>query len=89
MYEELDAAAAVHRRLGCAVIDVSELSVEETAMRIIKVVDHRTATGPMSRRSLWRAEGRTLDDKGWVPLRYWAAWGAALAARRRRSSTSC
>ena len=42
VYEELDAAAALHRRLGCPVIDVSELSVEETAMRIIKVVDHRT-----------------------------------------------
>jgi [pyruvate, water dikinase]-phosphate phosphotransferase / [pyruvate, water dikinase] kinase len=41
VYEELDAAAAVHRRLGCPVIDVSELSVEETAMRIVKVVDHR------------------------------------------------
>jgi [pyruvate, water dikinase]-phosphate phosphotransferase / [pyruvate, water dikinase] kinase len=41
VYEELEAAAAVHRRLGCAVIDVSELSVEETAMRIIKVVDNR------------------------------------------------
>ncbi len=33
----------------------------------------------MSRRSLWRAEGRTLEDKGWVPLRYWATWCAALA----------
>jgi regulator of PEP synthase PpsR (kinase-PPPase family) len=42
VYEELDAAAALHRRLGCPVIDVSELSVEEIAMRIIKVVDHRT-----------------------------------------------
>jgi hypothetical protein len=41
VYEELEAATAVHRRLACPVIDVSELSVEETAMRIIKVVDHR------------------------------------------------
>ncbi len=41
VYQELETAAAVHRRLGCAVIDVSELSVEETAMRIIKVVDNR------------------------------------------------
>ena len=41
VYEELDAAATTHRRLGCPVIDVSELSVEETAMRIIKVVDNR------------------------------------------------
>jgi regulator of PEP synthase PpsR (kinase-PPPase family) len=41
VYEELDAAAALHRRLGCPVIDVSELSVEETAMRIIQLVDRR------------------------------------------------
>jgi hypothetical protein len=33
----------------------------------------------MSRRSVWRAEGRTLADKGWVPLRYWTTWGVALA----------
>jgi hypothetical protein len=33
----------------------------------------------MSGRSLWRSEGRTLADKGWAPLRYWAMWSAALA----------
>lgn len=32
----------------------------------------------MSRRSLWRAEGRSLSDKGWAPLRYWAMWLSAL-----------
>ncbi len=31
------------------------------------------------RQSLWRAQGRSLDDKGWVPLRYWALWWASLA----------
>jgi hypothetical protein len=30
--------------------------------------------------SLWRAEGRTLADKGWAPLRYWTAWWALLGA---------
>jgi hypothetical protein len=30
--------------------------------------------------SLWRAEGRTLADKGWAPLRYWAIWWTALGA---------
>jgi hypothetical protein len=30
--------------------------------------------------SLWRAEGRALADKGWAPLRYWAAWWTLLAA---------
>ena len=33
----------------------------------------------MSGRSLWRAEGRSLEDKGWVPLRYWSAWFFGLA----------
>ncbi len=30
-------------------------------------------------RSLWRAEGRTLADKGWAPLRYWVLWWTLLA----------
>jgi len=41
IYRELDEAAAVHRRLRCPVINVSELSVEETAMRIIRLVERR------------------------------------------------
>ena len=41
IYGELDEASALHRRLRCPVIDVSELSVEETAMRIIRFVDRR------------------------------------------------
>jgi len=32
----------------------------------------------VSGRSLWRAEGRSLEDKGWVPLRYWALWSVGL-----------
>ena len=41
IYEELDEATAVHRRLGCPVIDISELSIEETAHRILRVVEDR------------------------------------------------
>jgi regulator of PEP synthase PpsR (kinase-PPPase family) len=41
IYAELDEAAALHRRLQCPVIDVSELSVEETAMQIVKLVERR------------------------------------------------
>jgi [pyruvate, water dikinase]-phosphate phosphotransferase / [pyruvate, water dikinase] kinase len=41
IYEELDQAAAIHRRLGCPVIDISELSIEETAHRILRVVEDR------------------------------------------------
>lgn len=29
-------------------------------------------------RSLWRAEGRSLRDKGWVPARYWLMWWFGL-----------
>jgi len=43
IFEELDVAAVVHRRLGCPVIDVTELSVEETAMRIVRIVERRRA----------------------------------------------
>jgi [pyruvate, water dikinase]-phosphate phosphotransferase / [pyruvate, water dikinase] kinase len=43
IYEELDEAAAVHRRLGCPVLDVSDLSIEETAHRIIRLVEQRRA----------------------------------------------
>jgi regulator of PEP synthase PpsR (kinase-PPPase family) len=41
VFEELEAASRVHRRLRCPVIDVSELSVEETAMRIVRLVSER------------------------------------------------
>ena len=43
IYEELDQATAVHRRLGCPVIDISELSIEETAQRILRTVESRKA----------------------------------------------
>ena len=43
IYEELEYAAEVHRRLGCPVIDVSELSIEEIAQRILRTVERRRA----------------------------------------------
>src|SRR5438105_3418576 len=43
IYEELEQAEAVHRRLGCPVIDVSQLSIEETAQRILRIVERRRA----------------------------------------------
>lgn len=42
VYDELEEAAKVHRRLGCPVIDVSDLSIEETAAQIVKLVQERT-----------------------------------------------
>jgi regulator of PEP synthase PpsR (kinase-PPPase family) len=49
VYEELEQAAAVHRRLGCPVIDISDLSIEETAMRIIRIVESRRADATAER----------------------------------------
>jgi hypothetical protein len=43
IYEELEHAAAIHRRLGCPVVDVSELSIEETAQRVLRIVARRRA----------------------------------------------
>ena len=41
IYEELEHADAIHRRLGCPVLDVTELSIEETASRVVKLVEER------------------------------------------------
>jgi regulator of PEP synthase PpsR (kinase-PPPase family) len=41
IYEELDQADAIHRRLGCPVLDITELSIEETASRVVKLVEDR------------------------------------------------
>ena len=49
VYDELEQAAAVHRRLGCPVIDISELSIEETAMRIIRIVESRRGEAAVER----------------------------------------
>jgi regulator of PEP synthase PpsR (kinase-PPPase family) len=43
IYEELEHAAAVQRQLGCPVVDVSELSIEETAQRVLRIVERRKA----------------------------------------------
>jgi [pyruvate, water dikinase]-phosphate phosphotransferase / [pyruvate, water dikinase] kinase len=48
IYEELEQAAAVQRRIGCPVIEVSELSIEETAHRIIRIVEERRAEAAAS-----------------------------------------
>ena len=41
VYEELESADAIYRRLGCPVIEVSTLAIEETAYRIIRLVELR------------------------------------------------
>jgi regulator of PEP synthase PpsR (kinase-PPPase family) len=41
IYDELEYAEAVHKRLGCPVIEVSNLAIEETARRIVRIVEER------------------------------------------------
>ena len=41
IYEELEEATKLHRKLGCPVIDISELSIEETAHRVLRVLEER------------------------------------------------
>jgi hypothetical protein len=48
IYEELEQAAKLHRRIGCPVIDISEISIEETAQRVLRVVEDRKADGARS-----------------------------------------
>jgi regulator of PEP synthase PpsR (kinase-PPPase family) len=42
IYEELEEAAAVQRRLGCPVIDVTNIALEEAANRVIDLVEERS-----------------------------------------------
>jgi regulator of PEP synthase PpsR (kinase-PPPase family) len=41
VYDELEEASRLHRRLRCPVIEISELSIEETAARVLQVVEQR------------------------------------------------
>jgi len=41
IYDELETAEAVHRKLGCPVIEISALSIEETAARVIRLLERR------------------------------------------------
>ncbi|MGA0121516.1 MAG: pyruvate, water dikinase regulatory protein [Gaiellales bacterium] len=43
--EELDECQQVFRRVGCPVIDVSNLAVEESALRVINLCEERAAQG--------------------------------------------
>jgi regulator of PEP synthase PpsR (kinase-PPPase family) len=41
IYEELEYAESIYQRLGCPVIEVSSLAIEETARRIVRLVEER------------------------------------------------
>jgi hypothetical protein len=48
IYDELEYAAQIHRRLGCPVLEVSELSIEEVSLRIMRLVESRKAEAGVS-----------------------------------------
>ncbi len=99
VYEDLEHAAAVHKRLGCPVIDVSELSIEEIALRIVRAVEGRSrerareaeAAGPEvalgalvdAARGGARSSSTALFTPFWFALRS-LAWLAEFRARRRK-----
>ena len=51
VYEELEHAETIHRRLGCPVIEITELSIEETAHQIIRLVEQRRAEAAAAKAS--------------------------------------
>ena len=69
VYEDLEHAAAIHRRLGCPVIDVSELSIEEIALRVIRAGRAAQAAEPE----------RRMKPKPPVPAWRWTLWMVLLA----------
>ena len=73
VYEDLEHAAEIHKRLGCPVIDVSELSIEEIALRIVQ---HGRGSPSGERSGEAEAAGAEV------------ALGALVAAARRSRSSS-
>ena len=49
IYEELEYAESIHKRLGCPVIEVSNLAIEETSRRIVRLVEERRLQGEAAR----------------------------------------
>lgn len=44
IYDELDEIAVIQRRLGCPVIDTTNVALEEAAGRVIEMIDQRNST---------------------------------------------
>jgi regulator of PEP synthase PpsR (kinase-PPPase family) len=57
VYEELEEAEQIYRRLGCPVIEVSTLAIEETAYRIIRLVEARLREAEERKRPRTRSAG--------------------------------
>ena len=98
IYEELEQATAIHRRLGCPVLDITELSIEETASRVVKLVEERKRARGVKESPRFPCgagrSGASSSSPGsscstslltpiWIGLRV-LAWAAEFRARRRR-----
>ena len=70
IYEELSHAEAIHRRLGCPVVEVSNMAIEETAHRIIRLVEQRR---------LDAEEGQRMRQRKPIPFYWWPIWMTMLA----------
>ena len=57
VYEELEHADQVFRKLGCPVLEVSTLAIEETAYRIIRLVEARLAEAEQQKSPRKRSAG--------------------------------
>lgn len=64
IYDELDAIAKVHRRLGCPIIDTTGIALEEAASRIIDIVDSRAEKAGSRLR---RPAGIAKPHVAWAP----------------------
>src|SRR3972149_2820440 len=69
IYEELEEAEAIFRRLGCPVIEVSTLAIEETAYRIIRLVETRLAEAQERPRGKRQAGGEGAEPPASRPSR--------------------
>lgn len=61
IYEELDEVAAIQRRLGCPVLDTTKTALEESAARVIDMIDARArVNGDRLRRPAGQASAPPL-----------------------------
>jgi regulator of PEP synthase PpsR (kinase-PPPase family) len=58
IFDELDQATRIQRRLGCPVIDTTNLALEEAAGRVIDLVDERRLAAPSARPEPPQNQGR-------------------------------
>ena len=87
IYDELEYAAQMHRRLGCPVLEVSELSIEEISHRIIQLVERRRAEAAADARMKPKPPSRSGAGPSGTPRS--APRSSSSTASSRRSGSAC